>query len=85
MKELKCPNCGQVFQVDEADYASIVSQVKNAEFDAEVDRRRAERHERHKAEQEVATAKTEQSFQKQLSSKELELSNLILLLLNKIL
>ena len=75
MKELKCPNCGQVFQVDEADYASIVSQVKNAEFDAEVDRRLAELHERHKAEQELVTAKTEQSFQKQLSSKELELSN----------
>ena len=75
MKELKCPNCGQVFQVDEADYASIVSQVKNEEFDAEVDRRLAELHERHKAEQELATAKTEQSFQKQLSSKELELSN----------
>ena len=75
MKELKCPTCGQVFQVDEADYASIVSQVKNAEFDAEVDRRLAELHERHKAEQELVTAKTEQSFQKQLSSKELELSN----------
>ena len=75
MKELKCPNCGQVFQVDEADYASIVSQVKNAEFDAEVDRRLAELHERHKAEQELATAKIEQSFQKQLSSKEVELSN----------
>ena len=75
MKELKCPNCGQVFQVDEADYASIVSQVKNAEFDAEVDRRLAELHERHKAEQELATSKTEQSFQKQLSNKELELSN----------
>ena len=75
MKELKCPNCGQVFQVDEADYASIVSQVKNAEFDAEVDRRLTELHERHKAEQELATAKTEQSFQKQLSSKEVELSN----------
>ena len=26
MKELKCPKCGNVFQVDEADYASIVSQ-----------------------------------------------------------
>lgn len=75
MKELKCPNCGQVFQVDEADYASIVSQVKNAEFDAEVDRRLAELHERHKAEQELATAKTEQSYQKLLSNKELELSN----------
>ena len=32
MKELKCPQCGSVFSVDEADYASIVSQVKNAEF-----------------------------------------------------
>ena len=39
MKELKCPKCGSVFTVDEADYASIVSQVKNAEFDAEIARR----------------------------------------------
>lgn len=28
MKELKCPHCGSVFAVDEADYASIVNQVK---------------------------------------------------------
>ena len=69
MKELKCPKCGNVFQVDEADYASIVSQVKNAEFDAEVSRRLSELHERHKAEQELATAKTEQSFQTQLNKK----------------
>lgn len=78
MKQLKCPNCGKVFQVDEADYASIVSQIKNAEFDAEVDRRLAEIHERHKAEQELATAKTEQSYQKQLilaQSKEVDVTN----------
>ena len=37
MKELKCPQCGNVFTVDEADYASIVSQVKNAEFHEEVE------------------------------------------------
>ena len=73
MKELKCPKCGNVFQVDEADYASIVSQVKNAEFDAEVSRRLSELRERHKAEQELATAKTEQSFQTQLNQKQLEL------------
>ena len=42
MKELVCPNCGNVFTVDEADYASIVSQVKNAEFQEEVSRRVAE-------------------------------------------
>ena len=42
MKELKCPKCGNVFFVDEADYASIVSQVKNAEFHEEVERRLSE-------------------------------------------
>ena len=73
MKELKCPHCGQMFQVDEADYASIVNQVKNAEFEAEIARRLSELNERHKAEQELATAKTEQSYQTQLNKKQLEL------------
>ena len=39
MKELKCPKCGNVFTVDESDYADIVNQVKTKEFQAEVDRR----------------------------------------------
>lgn len=71
--QLNCPNCGSVFQVDEADYASIVSQVKNAEFDAEINRRMAELNERHKTEQQLAATKANQSFQSQLSKKELEL------------
>lgn len=39
MKEIKCPKCNNVFKVDEADYASIVNQVRNAEFVSEVERR----------------------------------------------
>ena len=39
MKELKCPHCGNVFAVDENDYATLLSQVKNAEFEAELNRR----------------------------------------------
>lgn len=74
MKSLQCPKCGNVFQVDEADYAFIVNQVKNAEFEAEVNRHLSELNERHKAEQELATAKAERSFQSLLSKKELELS-----------
>ena len=73
MKELICPNCHKAFTVDEADYASIVNQVKNTEFNEEVDRRIAELREQYKAEQALATAKTEQSFQHQLSKKELEI------------
>ena len=71
MKELKCPKCGNVFQVDEADYASIVSQVKNAEFEAEIQRRLAEMNKRLIAEQQLATSRKEQSFQAQLSKKDL--------------
>ncbi len=36
MNEIKCPNCGKVFQVDEAGYAAIVSQVRNEQFDQEL-------------------------------------------------
>lgn len=73
MKELKCPKCGNVFKVDEADYASIVSQVRTAEFDAEVERRMAELHERQIAERKLAESKVEQSFQTQLNNKDKEL------------
>ena len=73
MKELICPNCHKAFTVDEADYASIVNQVKNTAFNEEVDRRIAELREQHKTEQALATAKTEQSFQHQLSKKEIEI------------
>jgi len=74
MRELKCPNCGSVFSVDEADYASIVSQVKNAEFDSEVRRRLAELHQQHIAEQQSAEAKLEMAHQEELNKKALELS-----------
>ena len=73
MKELKCPKCGSVFSVDEADYASIVSQVKNAEFNEEVNRRMQELHERHKAEELLAIAQVEKDYQNVLVKKELEI------------
>ncbi|MEE1062448.1 MAG: DUF2130 domain-containing protein, partial [Paludibacteraceae bacterium] len=73
MKELKCPKCGNVFQVDEADYASIVSQVKNAEFDAELNRRLEELSKNQKAEQALVTARTEQQYQSVLNRKDLDI------------
>jgi len=36
MKEIKCPHCGKVFQVDESEYASILNQVKEEEISKEV-------------------------------------------------
>lgn len=75
MRQIKCPNCGKIFSVDEADYAAIAGQVRNAEFETEVRRRLTEIDEHHKAEQNLATAKTEQSFMAQLNKKDKELND----------
>ena len=74
MKELICPNCHKAFTVNEADYASIVNQVKNAEFNAELDRRIAELHDQHKAEEQLAAAKAEKQYQSELSKKDIALT-----------
>ena len=74
MKELKCPQCGSVFSVDEADYASIVSQVKTQEFDAEVKSRLEEIQKQNEVRQEAESLKISQEFQVKLNAKELELS-----------
>ena len=75
MKELKCPKCGSIFQVDEAEYASIVSQIKNTEFEAEIARRMAEIEARHKTEQELANTRNRNDFQKEINKKDAEISS----------
>ena len=70
MHELKCPKCGSVFTVDEADYASIVSQVRGTEFNAEVQRRLAELHAQYEAEQKAKAVTTQQAYQTELFKKD---------------
>ncbi len=38
MQEIKCPKCGEVFQVDEAGYAAILKQVRDEEFKREIEK-----------------------------------------------
>ncbi|WP_418831118.1 DUF2130 domain-containing protein [Paraeggerthella sp.] len=38
MNEIKCPHCQTVFQVDETGFAAIMKQVRDSEFDKEVQR-----------------------------------------------
>lgn len=74
MRELKCPKCGNVFSVDEADYASIVSQVKGAEFDAEVNRRISELHHQQEVEEKARAASAEKAHQSELFKKDQAIS-----------
>lgn len=39
MSEIKCPECGHRFELTASDYDNIVSQVRNAEFEKEVQNR----------------------------------------------
>ena len=70
MQEIKCPNCGQVFQVDESGYASIVQQVRDKEFNMELERREAEL--REKTDASVRIARMEQE---KVSAEELRIKN----------
>lgn len=74
MKELKCPKCGNVFSVDEAEYASIVSQVKTNEFKEEVERRVEELSSKFKAEQRASFAEAEKEHLKEIGKKNAALS-----------
>ena len=73
MKELKCPKCGNVFTVDEADYASIVNQIKNSEFESEVCRRIDEIKAQQAAQARVKEAESREAFNVQLQRKHNEL------------
>ncbi len=42
MQEIKCPNCGEVFQVDESGYQQIAQQIRDREFSKELSRREQE-------------------------------------------
>lgn len=36
MNEIKCPNCGTIFKIDENEYQSIVKQIRDKEFEKEI-------------------------------------------------
>ncbi len=69
MRELKCPHCGNVFTVDENDYAALLVQVKNAEFERELARRVHELEQSQQAREQVqrqAEAARQQAAQAQM-------------------
>ena len=74
MKEIKCPNCGTVFSVDESGYAQIAQQVRDEEFSKELERRVAEVSARKEGEARLAQMKQEQETDAKLRAKDDALS-----------
>ena len=74
MKELKCPRCGNVFSVDEADYALILNQVRNSEFEAELERRTQELNRQKQAEQSALEERLKQLYTQRLGENKLAIA-----------
>ncbi len=76
MTEIKCPNCGTTFTIDEAQYADIVHQVRSVEFESELHQRLAEFERSKKTEIELAETKAAERGQRSLAEKEKEIEGL---------
>ena len=63
MAEIRCPHCGEVFQVDESEYAQIVRQVRDAEFDKEMASRVELMRQSRESEVSAAVAQAERKLQ----------------------
>lgn len=69
-REIKCPKCGAVFQVDEASYAQIVKQVRDDEFARDLTEREKSFEREKLAAVELAKVDTEKTLQSELSQRE---------------
>ena len=74
MQEIKCPKCGDVFQVDESGYSAIVKQVRDKEFSKEIQNREAQFESEKESAIQLAKLEAEKMFNEKLNQKENELS-----------
>lgn len=76
MAEIKCPNCGTVFTVDESGYAQIVAQVRDAEFERELKRRMDLLQSNNAQATQLEVAKARQESQDRLAAQAVEIAQL---------
>ena len=76
MSEIKCPNCGEVFQVDESSYSSIVKQVRDKEFYHDIDEHKKLFEQQKVDAVNLAKKEAESKFNKDLAEKDKELLDL---------
>lgn len=69
MNEIKCPNCGTVFQVDESKYHEILQQIRSNEFEKELK-------EREQNSNQLIQSKLEKEYEAKINQKALKIKEL---------
>ena len=73
MQEIRCPKCGEVFQVDENGYNQIATQVRDKEFAIELERREKELEAKREQELQLIRLEEEKEYAASIAQKEEEL------------
>ena len=68
--EIKCPHCGEAFTVDESGYAAILNQVRDQEFQREVDARVSLAEKSREQEVALAVTKAEEALRAQIAERD---------------
>lgn len=76
MQEIKCPKCGQVFQVDESGYAAIVKQVRDKEYSKDLEAREQQFKSEKENALQIAKMEAEKELNEKLSQKDEEIRKL---------
>lgn len=76
MNEIKCPNCGTIFKIDETEYDSIVKQIRDKEFEKEISLREQEHTKDKESAIKLAEAHLREELTKRLTERDLEITNL---------
>ncbi|MBU0278102.1 MULTISPECIES: DUF2130 domain-containing protein [unclassified Gemella] len=76
MKDIKCPNCGESFNIDDNKYENIVTQIKNKEFTEELNSRIKQAEQHYKKDIELLEEKANNKIEKILTEKEADILSL---------
>ena len=76
MAKIKCPKCGEVFSVDEKEYADILIQIKNEEFNKELEAREKLLREQSKNSEELLREQLNSKHNEELNAAELKYNEL---------
>ncbi len=76
MNEIKCPKCGEVFQVDESGFAAILKQIRDKEFHKEIEEYKAHLDEARENADELVRTQTESEYKDILSDKDAQIAKL---------
>ncbi|MGA0331627.1 MAG: DUF2130 domain-containing protein [Candidatus Poseidoniaceae archaeon] len=76
MSDIECPHCHQKFEMDAAGYASIVNQVRSAEFEAELASRIADAEKAHAMAIQLAEAKIIEQKDSEFANKDKQIERL---------